>query len=691
MHRLNYKGKMSILASLTIGIYRMIRLLLKPCTSCFLMLILIFLTISAQAQVAVERSKDKVVIEGETWYIHMVKKGETYYSISRAYGISTEQLSKENPSAGATLKEGQSLRIPVKIVSSVPPAKTPAATEMVHDDTRFIYHKLNHGETIYFLSKTYDVSEQEIIRSNPGIDITRLPLGSEIAIPRKNIAEIRHSTNANTNSNTAQEYYHKVAGGETLSSIARHYGISLREIKRANRGIRFPQVGDYVRIPGFSQEVQKPVETEIIDTLPDVTEAPVVVYEKPSEHTQISNLNGSFDLAVLLPFYLWENARYYDTDSAKTAKGRTESRRVTRPEGWIYPASLEFVEMYEGILMAADTLRTLGLDVNIHAFDIKSDTVEIIRLLNSGSLDKMDLIIGPVYSKNLSLVASYAGKLEIPVVSPVPLFSNSVLYNNPFLFLAGSSLEVAQKAIARKSGEYSDHNFILIHSPQDTPEEDVGRFKSMIYDELISRISEDRIKIKDINFYSRSEYGRDSVNKLSHALSENTGNVVIIASEDAPVMSEMVMEVRNLSRKFDIKVFGYPEMRNLSNIDPKFFFDLGLMVYTPLWIDYSSEDVGAFISDFRNKFYTEPSGQSYAWQGYDIAYYFLSGMAMHGKEFILHPEIHYPDLLHTDFDFRRKSINDGFENQKLYLIRYTNNYDLSLIKETTPSGSYNNY
>jgi len=31
------------------------------------------------------------------------------------------------------------------------------------------------------------------------------------------------------------------------------------------------------------------------------------------------------------------------------------------------------------------------------------------------------------------------------------------------------------------------------------------------------------------------------------------------------------MEVRNLSRKFDIKVFGYPEMRELGNIDPKFF------------------------------------------------------------------------------------------------------------------------
>jgi hypothetical protein len=73
---------------------------------------------------------------------------------------------------------------------------------------------------------------------------------------------------------------------------------------------------------------------------------------------------------------------------------------------------------------------------------------------------------------------------------------------------------------------------------------------------------------------------------------------------------------------------------------------------------------------------------SYAWEGYDIAYYFLSGLAIHGKEFLIHPEIHNPDLLYTGFDFRRDSVNNGFENQKLFLIRYTNNYDLELVDET---------
>ena len=99
-------------------------------------------------------------------------------------------------------------------------------------------------------------------------------------------------------------------------------------------------------------------------------------------------------------------------------------------------------------------------------------------------------------------------------------------------------------------------------------------------------------------------------------------NIVVIASEEAPVISETMIDVHSLSRKFDIKVFGYPILRDLDNLDPKYFFDLELMIYSPYWIDYSRSDVMQFNSDFRQKFLTEPTEKSYAWQGYDISLLF---------------------------------------------------------------------
>jgi len=57
-------------------------------------------------------------------------------------------------------------------------------------------------------------------------------------------------------------------------------------------------------------------------------------------------------------------------------------------------------------------------------------------------------------------------------------------------------------------------------------------------------------------------------------------------------------------------------------------------------------------------------------------------MAIHGKEFFIsQPQVHNPDLLHTEFDFRRSSPRSGFENQKLYLVKYSKSYDLELVQD----------
>lgn len=630
------------------------------------------------AQVVVERSKDKVIISGTPYYIHQVKKGETVYSISKAYGISTEELTKENPPAVYGINEGQILRIPVKEVTGNSAAKAiPVAPK--HDESKYIYHKLQPGETIYSLSKAYDISEDDIIRNNAGIDITRLPAGSEIAIPKKELMTDRQEFAVQE----SNYIFHKVVKGESLSSIAGQYGITIKELRKENRNIRFPQVGDYIRIP-----MPKPPEpvipaSEVKDTVKAAPSAPVAVeVHRLSGHTPVKSLKGTYDVAVLLPFYLKENSVRQDVDTSMV-KGKPVIKLVNRPDEWILPGSLGFLEMYEGILLASDTLRSLGLNINIHTYDIQSDTVGITRLIKHGDLAGMDLIIGPVYSSNLAIMTNYAGSLGIPVVSPVPLMNNSELNNHPNLFMANASLEVAQNLITSKVGEYYDKNIVFLHADTAGIDPDVKNFKNKIINELSNRIPFEEIKFKEFLFYSRAEFDNDSINRLSHALSSQTDNIIIIASEEAPVISETLQDLQGLSKKYSIKVFGYPAMRGLDNLDPHFFFDLDLVLYSPFWIDYNKDDVKQFTADFRNKFLTEPSEMSYAWLGYDITYYFLSGLALHGKKFLEHPEIHNPDLLQTEFDFRRKSENDGFENQKLYPIKFSRDYEVKLLEEDT--------
>jgi LysM repeat protein len=641
------------------------------------LLVLVIFNCSAHSQVVIERSKDKVIISGVPYYVHIVKKGETAYSISRAYGIAINELIKENPSALYGVNEGMALRIPVKAASEQTEKIAPQIRDR-RDESKFIYHTLKPGETIYFLSKAYGVSENEIISANPGVDLNKIPVNSEIAIPKREFM----SDKQKFNDQNSKIIYHKVVKGESLASIASKYGLTVRELRKENRNTRFPQVGEYLRVPNLKFTEIESVAPIVTDTVKIIPELPAVVYERPAGYTPVKNLKGSLNVAVILPFYLAENSQRSYIDSSKSVKGKKIKKLINRPEGWIYDR--DFIELYQGILIAADTLSSLGLDINLNVFDIKSDSSELISLIKQGKLEGMDLIIGPVWSENLSIVAAYAGPLGIPVVSPVLLYNNKVLENNPSLFLSNSTLGVAQKALAKKVSEYYDHNFVFIHADTSGSDQDVKNFKAAIISELSNKMPFEEIRFKEFIFYSRSAFENDSINRLAHALSEKENNMIIIASEDGPVISETIQEIHGLLKKFDMKLFGYPAMRDLinqNNLDPKYYFDLSVMLYSPFWIDFNKMDVRHFNSDFRGKFLTEPSEMSYSWQGYDITYYFLSGLALYGKEFLNHPEIHNPDLLQTQYDFRRAKQADGFENQKLYLIKYSNNYVIELVDE----------
>ena len=632
---------------------------------------------TVNSQVVVERSKDKVIISGIAYFIHQVKKGETAYSISKAYGITVEELTRENPPAVYGINEGQTLRIPVKSVTEAKSSESvPAKKE--HNGNKFIYHSLRPGETVYFLSKSYGVSEDEIVQSNPGIDINKLSVGAEIAVPKREFM----SNQQKFDDQEKKYIFHKVLMGETLSSIAKQYGLTVRQLRRENRDLRFPQVGDFVRIPGAKIAETQEIEKIKTDTIPSVIVEPSASIEKSAGFAEVKDLRGSLNVAVLLPFYLKENSSRTEIDSSMLVKGKKIYKPNKMPEDWIYPGSIDFLEMWEGILLASDTLSSMGLNINLHPYDIKSDTIEISKLIQSGKLAEMDLIIGPVYSHNLSIVSAYAKELNIPVVSPVPLINNSALIGNPTLFMASSSLEIAQKALAKKISEYYDHNIVFIHTDTTGIDEDVNRFKNLIFTELSYKLPYEDIKFKEFKFYTRAMFNNDSINRLSHALSEQSKNLVIIASEEAPVISEIIDNVSGLSRRFNIKLFGYPVIRDLDRLDQKELFDMDLMVYTSSWIDYSKHNVKQFNSNFRRKFLTQPLEKSYAWQGFDIAYYFLSGLALHGKDFIKHPEMHYPELLQSEYDFKRKDNEDGFENQKLFMVRYTKDYVVKLVGDS---------
>lgn len=631
---------------------------------------------TAFSQVDVEKSKDKIIISGTAYYIHIVRKGETAYSISRAYGVTLDELYKNNQSAAAGLKEGQALRIPVVEAPHAGQVQKPLPSiQQQRDESKFFYHKMKPGDTVYSLAKYYGVSVGDIIAANPGIDINKLPVNYEIAVPRREL-----TTTPKTFEVASKDYLeHKVVRGESLSSIAEKYGITVRELRRENRGVIFPSEGDLLKIP--VSRIVEPVAA-IADTLQAREGIPEEKdFELPTDITPVKNLRGKFNVAVLLPFYILENSVRTEIDSLKAAKGKPVYKTSKKPDEWLYPPSVQFIEMYQGILMAADILRSLGLDLNVYAYDTRGGISDVEHLVLSGKLKEMNLIIGPVYSPELVRIAAYAGEQKIPVVSPVPLKNNQPLKNNPYLFMAIPSVEVAQHYIARHTRQFNRSNFVFVHNDVTGTNPEISGFRNHIIREITAVNNTKEISFKELLFISRSALSTDSINRLEQALSPRMENIVIIASEDYPVLSETIMDIHTLSRKYSIRLLGYPAVRELVNLDPKLYFDLGIELYSHYWIDYRQNDVIEFLKKYRIKYLSEPPESSYAWQGYDIMYYFVTGLAIHGKRFINRPEIHNPDLLATKFYFRQKTNEDGFENYHLYLLKYLQSMDIIVLDE----------
>ena len=76
-------------------------------------------------------------------------------------------------------------------------------------------------------------------------------------------------------------------------------------------------------------------------------------------------------------------------------------------------------ELYQGIELGVEQLRTEGQKVNLVTFDSRRDINHLKDLLNNPKVAEADVIIGPIYPEETDLVSSYAESKKIPFIHPL--------------------------------------------------------------------------------------------------------------------------------------------------------------------------------------------------------------------------------------------------------------------------------
>ncbi len=264
--------------------------------------ILIFLLTASlvQAQtVNIPISKVIQTRDGKQFYVHTVQKGQTVYSIAKAYNVSVDEIYYNNPAAKTGILVGQQLFIPT--VNK----ETEITKQIKHSSFDFFYHVASEGETIAHIASIYLIPEKYILLANPGLkgplkegEFVKIPVEDAFKIldgqasgepagkpytgglnpnnPETSDQSVENAINDMEDSPAPQlttpskpavqkqtpvsqqipiikNYRHVVMQGENINSIARKYKISVAELKAVNPGLTRLARGMQLKLPVNAQ------------------------------------------------------------------------------------------------------------------------------------------------------------------------------------------------------------------------------------------------------------------------------------------------------------------------------------------------------------------------------------------------------------------------------------------------------
>lgn len=395
-------------------------------------------------------------------------------------------------------------------------------------------------------------------------------------------------------------------------------------------------------------------------------------------------------VALMVPLYLEQ------VDEAFFEAEPSNKTLLTKP--------FSFLHFYEGFMIAADSMvssRNMKLDLKV--YDVDNDVKKADSAIIDPWLATADLIVGPFYLKPFNVVKNFAVEHNIPIVNPITQRSE-IVDNHPNVIKVKPSLD-AQMApldsiirnyyhsnnvfIVRKdsfsddvfiekineivernidSCSYVDNNHIVKVIKSHHKRWKYLKIDFEASDYLTDNISLDvdslRRHIDDSTaFHNRIvniNYLRDSLNFVKDYASTMRNNLFIVYGNDKVFANEIVNKVTKLTENYPITVIMLPEWSKFDRLFNDNLMKMHAIYFDDTYIDYQSIRTESFICKFRNRYETEPN--DYAYEGFDIGWYFLNALRVYGNEMMENlPNFDIP-LLHTQFRFHQNYDFSGYEN-----------------------------
>ena len=182
--------------------------------------------------------------------IYTVEKGDSIYKISKKFGVSMQCIREANSLYSDKLLVGQKLTIPASCEKTQPSSCANLST-----GGEELYVVVS-GDNISTIAKKFGVKSSDIIRVNNLQNPDKLKVGQQLKIPSKGEVITKSTTNIAVEHTLSQDGTYTVVSGDSLSSIAKRFGVKTSDIIRANN----MQNPDSLRI---GQKLHIPNKTDV--------------------------------------------------------------------------------------------------------------------------------------------------------------------------------------------------------------------------------------------------------------------------------------------------------------------------------------------------------------------------------------------------------------------------------------------
>ena len=551
---------------------------------------------------------------------------------------------------------------------------------------RFIVHKVKKKETLFSLSKIYNISIETIKEYNPLID--------KIGLKRKMKLQIPFFKNKpiTVNKPVLVSYKkHIVKPKETKWRLAYEYGLKISELEKINPEIVSGlKVGQQILLPTGKDTIVNDFENELNyyqvklnESISQISQKigiskdsliaynpslinnrlqPELILKIPDEFTgnfDIKNgllserisLKDSFfsnnylQLVCFLPFKI----REIEFDSIEKTKAKLSKRNL-------HTISTDF---YFGMEMAKEFCDSIGIKTKIKVFDTQNDLSVINEKISSVNWEGINAIIGPLIPKNLDFFSKNSQISDIPIISPL---STKEIGGEKNVFQSVGRLKRLRKVMINYIKNQIDTTQNLL----------------VITDSINYKIANDFKNTFSKAHFVESERGGFVIPELIDSLLVDTlKNQVIFESQNLGLAANVTSLLNSqVGKNRDVQLFSSLRTTIYDNINIS-RKHLGNIKFTYLNDNFPRETTERqkFKDKYLKKYGDYPSKESY--RAYDVTLDVILRLAYQNK--IFSNKIEETNYIENKFKYLPDK-GGGYSNFGFYILQ-NKEYDIIEIKK----------